>query len=82
MTDSAKIQIDARQAELSALVEAHPIYIPVRAVADFLHMKEEGLRASIEQGSCPFGLCWRAGDRMAYKIPTMTFFAWFSKGMA
>ena len=82
MTENARALIDAQMAELSSLIEAYPIYIPVRAAADFLHMKETGLRASIEQGACPFGICWRAGDRMAYKIPTVTFCAWYGKGVA
>ena len=82
MTENARTLIDAQMAELSSLIEAYPIYIPVRAAADFLHMKEAGLRASIEQGACPFGIYWCAGDRKAYKIPTVTFFAWYGKGVA
>lgn len=65
---------------LDELIAAHPVYLPVLAVAEFLHMKPEALRASIEQGRCPFGFSWKLGDRSGYKIPTVTFVAWFTKG--
>ena len=80
MNEEARKQMEQRMEELSGLIAAYPLYIPIRALADFLHMKEEGLRASIEQGNCPFGLCWRIGERMAYKIPTVTFVRWYAKG--
>ena len=66
-------------AALSRLVEQYPMYIPVLAAAELLHIKPEALRASIEQGRCPFGFCWSLGDRMAYKVPTLTFVRWFTK---
>lgn len=65
---------------LDELISAYPIYLPILAVAEFLHMKPEALRASIEQGRCPFGFSWKLGDRSGYKIPTVTFVAWFTKG--
>lgn len=67
-------------AALRELADQYPLYIPVSAAADYLHIKEAGLRAAIEQGTCPFGISWRLGDRAAYKIPTITFIAWMTKG--
>ena len=66
--------------ELNELVTTYPRWIPISAAAEFLHVKPEALRASIEQGRCPFGFCWKLGDRMAYKLPTVTFFCWYTKG--
>ena len=65
---------------LRELADQYPLYIPISAAADYLHIKEAGLRAAIEQGTCPFGICWRLGARAAYKIPTITFDAWLTKG--
>ena len=65
---------------LAELISAYPIYLPIPIAAEFLHMKPEALRASIEQGRCPFGFSWKLGDRSGYKIPTVTFVAWFTKG--
>ena len=28
-----------------------------------------------------FGISWKLGDRAAYKIPTITFVAWLTKGV-
>lgn len=65
---------------LEQLISTYPVYLPILAAAEFLHMKPEALRASIEQGRCPFGFSWKLGDRSGYKIPTATFVAWFTKG--
>lgn len=65
---------------VSRIVEQYPCYIPVLTAAVVLHIKAEALRASIEQGRCPFGFCWKLGDRMAYKIPTLTFCRWLLGG--
>lgn len=67
-------------ADLSNLVETYPCYIPILAAAELLHIKPEALRASVEQGRCPFGFCWKLGDRIAYKIPTLAFVAWITHG--
>ncbi len=63
---------------LNELVEQHPIYIPLPVVAEFLGMNAEGLRYSIEQGICPFGIAWQKsiGGYKAFKIPTVTFYFW------
>lgn len=66
--------------QLDSLVEQHPIYIPVSEAAAFLHMGPEALRASIDQNRCPFGFSWRLGERSGYKIPTITFLSWLTKG--
>lgn len=63
------------------LCEENPIYIPVDTLAEFLHIKPAGLRASIDQGRCPFGFSWSLGTRSGYKIPTATFAAWYTKGV-
>lgn len=65
---------------LDDLVKKFPIYIPISDAATFLHVKPAALRASIEQGRCPFGFCWTLGDRNGYKIPTVTFVCWFTHG--
>lgn len=65
---------------LNELIAQHPIYIPIPAAAEFLHMGPDALRASIEQGRCPFGFSWKMGDRSGYKIPTITFVSWLTKG--
>ena len=80
MTDNALTLLGDSMSKLSQLVEKYPAYIPVLAAAELLHLKPEALRASIEQGWCPFGFCWALGDRMAYKVPTVTFVNWFTKG--
>mgnify|MGYP000260086200 CR=1 FL=1 len=66
--------------DIQALCEAHPIYIPVSVAAEFLHVTPAGLRASIDQGRCPFGFSWSLGERSGYKIPTAAFFSWMTKG--
>lgn len=76
MLDLTKVMKD-RMDELARLVEKHPLSIPVLAAADLLHVSPEALRASIDQGRCPFGFCWCLGERKAYKIPTVTFCSWY-----
>ncbi len=66
--------------ELNKLIASHPIYIPVSEAASFLHMGTDALRASMEQNRCPFGFSWKLGDRNGYKIPTIAFVTWLTKG--
>ncbi len=66
--------------ELKALINQHPVYIPIREVAKFLGASETGLRASIDQGRCPFGFSWTLGSRSGYKVPTLAFVSWITKG--
>lgn len=66
--------------QLQDLINEYPIYISVPAAAKFLHMNPSALRASIDQGRCPFGFSWKLGDHAGYKIPTITFVSWLTKG--
>ncbi len=66
--------------ELKTIIEKYPVHMPVRQVAKFLGCSEDGLRASMDQGRCPFGFSWRLGERAGYKIPTITFVMWVTKG--
>ena len=65
---------------LGSLIQNHPVYIPVSEAAAFLHMGTDALRASMEQNRCPFGFSWKLGDRNGYKIPTIAFVSWLTKG--
>ena len=78
MSEKALSLLKEQMDSVSLLVEKYPLYIPVLAASEFLHVKPDALRASIEQGKCPFGFCWRLGDRMAYKLPTITFVYWLT----
>lgn len=73
--------ISARIDELNELVEKHPQYIPVTAVAVYLGVNPEGLRRCIEAGQCPFGIAWSKsiGGNKAFKIPTLTFYLWVTQ---
>lgn len=82
MSDDAVQVLDDSVSQLSQAVEQYPLYLPVLVVAGLLHLKPEALRASIDQGRCPFGFCWQLGGRTAYKIPTLTFARWFTNGKA
>lgn len=64
--------------ELNAIVEKYPISIPLPVVADFLGVKDEGLRAGIYNGTCPFGIAWKLGNNRAFKIPTTKFYLWMT----
>lgn len=67
---------------LNQLIEAYPDYIPLPKCASFLGVDDDGLRRAIETNQCPFGLAWKrpgAANR-AFKIPTVTFVAWYTNG--
>ena len=70
--------IIARWDELNQLVERNPLYIPLDEAAEYLHMNAEGLRASIMNGQCPFGIAWQKDIRgnKAFKIQTLKFWLW------
>ncbi|MFZ2538550.1 MAG: hypothetical protein WAX04_06570 [Oscillospiraceae bacterium] len=87
--------IEKQLEKLNIIVCKFPQYIPVDIVATFLGAKKEGLRVCIENGHCPFGLVWQSkvptfnaqGEkigmhtgRKAYKIPTVTFYLWYTQG--
>lgn len=69
--------------ELYALVEKYPLYIPLPTVATFLGADADGLRSCIEKGQCPFGIGWQKDIRgyKAFKIPTVTFYLWYTQGV-
>lgn len=71
--------IAERLHELDRLVDDNPISIPLEAVASFLHMDGESLKASIDSGNCKFALGWKKNVKgyRAYKIPTVTFYRWY-----
>lgn len=70
--------------ELEMLVEENPVSIPLRDCADFLGMNADSLRRSLEMGQCPFGIGWQKqeGGNRAFKIPTVTFWLWYTAGQA
>ena len=74
---------EAKIKELCQICNEHPVYIPVPVLAKFLEANPEGLRFSIEQGKCPFGIAWQknTGGNKAFKIPTPTFWLWYTQGV-
>lgn len=81
MTEQAQKLLSNNLTALSQLVEQYPLYIPVVEAATLLHTTPASLRASMEQGRCPFGFSWQLGDRAGFKIPTITFVNWLTKGL-
>ena len=65
---------------LNQIIQQYPVCVPVSEVAAFLHMAPESLRASIDQNRCLFGFSWQLGERSGYKIPTVAFVSWLTKG--
>ena len=72
------IDMVKRRLELREILKKYPVYIPFSVVAKVLNMKPEWLRACIKQGRCPFGLGYEVDDKSAFKIPTETFFLWYT----
>lgn len=70
----------AQSIELAAICRKYPVAIPVPVAAKFLGVSKECLRTAMDQNHCPFGFGWKKGDRAGYKIPTMAFYAWLTKG--
>lgn len=65
--------------ELEKLVEENPLRLPTRAVADFLGINEEGLKAALTRGNAPFGFAYQKTDG-AYRvmvIPSVKFYLWY-----
>ena len=73
-------EIRAQLLKLEALVEKHPIKLPLRAVADFLDVNEEGLKAALMRGNSPFGFGYQKDDGgyRVFVIPTVKFYLWFT----
>jgi len=88
--------IQERHEALDELVSTYPDYIPVLDLAKFLNTNPEGVRAWIESGKCPFAFSWNRElptintrgktvgshvGRTGYKVPTYTFFMWYTYGI-
>ena len=72
--------IKKRLEELEGLVEKYPVKLPLKAVADFLDMNEEGLKAALIRNNVPFGFAYQKTDG-GYRvmiIPTVTFYLWYT----
>ena len=69
--------------ELYDLMMENPEYIPIPQLAAFLGTKPESLRACIETNHCPFAIEWLKKDalRPAYKVPSVTFYLWYTAGV-
>jgi hypothetical protein len=68
---------------LNSMVTENPQYLSIVDVAKFLGVKPDGLRNSIDRGQCPFGFGWKInknGNR-GYKIPTVTFYLWYTQAV-
>ena len=77
MSDQAKNMLSQQLNGLSDLVERNPIYIPVNEVAAFLHVKADGLRASMESGQMSVWVQLEAWETsVVIKIPTLAFYNW------
>lgn len=66
--------------QLEKLVEENPLRLPLKAVADFLGINEEGLKAALMRGNAPFGFAYQKSDG-AYRvmvIPSVKFYLWYT----
>lgn len=72
--------IEENMAKLNELVEKYPLNLPLPVVAEFMATDADCLRAALDAGTCPFGYGWkRVGASVrAYKIPTTTFWFWYT----
>lgn len=68
---------------LNHLAEQYPKAIPLPAVAQFMGVTDEGLRAYIDNNPNAFGISWKrvGAVNRAYKIPTVRFYSWYRNGM-
>jgi hypothetical protein len=69
--------------KLNQLAEAYPDKIPLPALAHFMGMADEGIRAYIDNNPNAFGMSWQqlGAANKAYKIPTVRFYAWYRNGL-
>lgn len=73
-------QIKEKLQELEYLVSKYPNKLPLKAVADFLDMNEEGLKAALMRGNVSWGFAYQKSDE-GYRvivIPTVTFYLWYT----
>lgn len=71
-----QLQLD----QLRELCERYPVSIPIRQLSAFLHVSETAIRNSMKAGVCPFGFACSLGDRSSFKVPTISFYCWMTKG--
>jgi hypothetical protein len=74
LSKNAKRFLENQMNALSRFIETNPI--PVTVAVEFLHVKADGIRASMGQERCPFGFSWKIGDKSGFKIPTLAFYNW------
>ncbi len=74
-------QIKKKLEELEALVEKHPISIPVVELADFLNINADGLKAALMRHNTPFGFAYQKNDGgyRVYVVPTVPFYLWYTQ---
>lgn len=80
MATMLPVTVAEKLEELLRLCDEHPNYLPLPEVAKLLGVKCDGLRNSIEHGRCPFGISWQLGANKAFKVPTATFYLWYTNG--
>ncbi|MCQ2053345.1 MAG: hypothetical protein MJZ03_05375 [archaeon] len=63
--------------KIEKLISEYPINVPVNAVAAFLGVDDESIRAAVECGN--FGYSWRKAGKMnkCFKIPTAQLLRWY-----
>lgn len=76
--------IKEKLTELEELVAKYPTKLPLRAVAEFLEMNEEGLKAALMRGNAPFGFAYQKedGGYRVIVIPTVKFYLWYTNTSA
>lgn len=67
-----------RYNDLKKLCESNPVSIPLRELAKFLGISEDGLRMSALSGRCPFIIAWQmpGTSRASFKVSTLAFYNW------
>ena len=66
--------------KLEELTQKYPTKLPLKVVAEFLEMNQEGLKAALARGNAPFGFAYQKADE-GYRvmvIPTVTFYLWYT----
>lgn len=74
--DSVKKKLE----DLEKLAEKYPSKLPLREVAEFLEMNEEGLKAALMRQNTPFGFAYQKedGGYRVFVIPTVPFYLWYT----
>ena len=77
-------EIKKKLEALEALVARYPTKLPLKPVADFLDMNEEGLKAALMRGNAPFGFAYQKedGGYRVIVIPTVKFYLWYTNTSA